>query len=90
MPAQVPEQSAGVETLVNALFARIRDPQTGPELRTMALNALMGLLGSDRVIGGSWGQTEWGSWGQTELIVITEAELTSKLFEVLTGIGLSP
>ena len=58
MPAQVPEQSAGVETLVNALFARIRDPQTGPELRTMALNALMGLLGSDRVIGGSWGQTE--------------------------------
>ena len=23
----------------------------------MALNALMGLLGSDRVIGGSWGQT---------------------------------
>ena len=57
MPAQVPEQSAGVETLVNALFARIRDPQTGPELRTMALNALMGLLGSDRVIGGSWGQT---------------------------------
>ena len=46
----------------------------------MALNALMGLLGSD--LG--------GSWGQTELIVITEAELTSKLFEVLTGIGLSP
>ncbi|MBV8126728.1 MAG: HEAT repeat domain-containing protein [Planctomycetaceae bacterium] len=41
MPAEVPKQSADVETLVDALFARIRDPQTGPELRTMALNALV-------------------------------------------------